>query len=196
VDGQTVELVTGDVIITPQPKSGFAVRAEGEYVVALDTAITPELRREGLAREFVRRVQDLRKTAGFDISDRIATHYDASAELAAAVAEHAGYIQSETLTVKLAAGAGPEGAASAEDNFDGETLKVSLVKVEVKKEVGSRKKAVKAKPKAKVKAAKKKPAAKAKAKPKTKAKPAKKTVAKSKAKVKVKAKAKAKSKKK
>jgi hypothetical protein len=82
----------------------------------------------------VRRVQDLRKTAGLDIADRIAVRYRASEALAAAVAAHAGYIQGETLTVDL----GPEGAekplapdqaASAEDTFDGETLTVRLARV-------------------------------------------------------------------
>ena len=127
-DGQAVELMAADVIVTPQPKAGFAVKAEGEYVVALDTAITPELRAEGLAREFVRRVQDLRKTAGFDISDRIRIAYTASPDLAAAAEAHAGYIQAETLAVSLEPGAAPDGAATAEDSFDGETLSVAVLK--------------------------------------------------------------------
>jgi isoleucyl-tRNA synthetase len=177
VDGQQVELAAGDVVITPQPKSGFAVRAEGEYVVALDTAVTPALRAEGLAREFVRRVQDLRKTAGLDIADRIATHYAASETLAAAVAAHANYIQAETLSVRLERGALPEGAASAEDEFDGETLTLGLVKAPVdegrKTKAGPGKSKARAvKPQAKAKAVKaKRPAAKPEAKPKTKARP-------------------------
>ncbi len=130
VDGQSVEVAAGDVLITPQPKAGFAVRAEGEYVVALDTAVTPELRAEGLAREFVRRVQDLRKTAGFEISDRIVTHYVASEGLAEAVGAFAGYIRDETLTVDLRPGFLPAGAATAEDAFDGETLKLAIARAE------------------------------------------------------------------
>jgi isoleucyl-tRNA synthetase len=130
VDGQAVELTAGDVVITPQPRAGLAVKAEGEYVVALDTAITPELRAEGLAREFVRRVQDLRKTGGFDIADRIRTHYNASEGLAEAVAAWAAYIRAETLSVDLLPGSVPAGAAAAEDSFDGETLALGLVRVE------------------------------------------------------------------
>ncbi len=132
IEGRQIELAAGEVIITPQPRPGFAVKAEGEYVVALDTEVTPTLRAEGLAREFVRRVQDLRKTAGLDIADRIATHYLASAALAAAIAEHAEYIRGETLSVRLESGELPEGAATTEDSFDGETLKLGLVKVAVK----------------------------------------------------------------
>jgi isoleucyl-tRNA synthetase len=166
VDGQQVELAAGDVVITPQPKSGFAVRAEGEYVVALDTAVTPALRAEGLAREFVRRVQDLRKTAGLDIADRIATHYRASEALAAAIVEHAEYIRAETLAVKLESGAWPDGAATVEDSFDDETLTLGIVKVS--KAGGRRTKARAAKPKT-VKAKAKQAAAKPKTKSKTRA---------------------------
>jgi isoleucyl-tRNA synthetase len=129
VDGEAIELSSSDVIVTPQPRSGFAVKAEGEYVVALDTAVTPELRAEGLAREFVRRVQDLRKTAGFDVADRIATYYEASDGLAEAVAKFAEYIRGETLSVELVRGDWPEGAANTADSFDGETLTLGLKRV-------------------------------------------------------------------
>jgi len=184
IEGRQIELAAGEVIITPQPRPGFAVKAEGEYVVALDTEVTPALRAEGLAREFVRRVQELRKTAGLDIADRIATHYAASATLAAAIAEHAEYIQGETLSVRLESGELPEGAATTEDSFDGETLKLGLVKVAV--ESGTSKLAKPAaratrKPAAQKATAKKKPvtgrtakSAKPKSKPTAKAKAARK----------------------
>jgi isoleucyl-tRNA synthetase len=129
VDGQIAELMAADVIITPLPKSGFAVKAEGEYVVALDTEITPALRAEGLAREFVRRVQDLRKSAGLEISDRVRVWYAASPQLAQAVAAFADYIQDETLTIALTLGTWPVGAEVASDEFDGETLALGLLRV-------------------------------------------------------------------
>jgi isoleucyl-tRNA synthetase len=186
VEGQLAELGAGDVIITPQPRAGFAVKAEGEHVVALDTAVTPALKAEGLAREFVRRVQDLRKTAGFDIADRIATYFIASPELAAAVMAHAEYIQSETLSVALTAGSGPDGAAVAEDTFDGEKVSLALEKIQesgikaqgVKRGKKAQRpkgkaKSVRAKGKGATAKPKVKPAARAKAKatPKAKAKP-------------------------
>ncbi len=129
VEGQAVEVSSAEVLVTPQPKSGFAVKAEGEYVVALDTAITPELRAEGLAREVVRRIQDLRKSAGFDIADRITTYYLPSDGLGRAITAHAEYVKGETLSVELVRGNGPEGAATAEDSFDGETLELALTRV-------------------------------------------------------------------
>jgi isoleucyl-tRNA synthetase len=176
VDGQSVELGASDVIITPQPKSGFAVRAEGEYVVALDTSLTPELRAEGLAREVVRRVQDLRKTAGFDISDRVRTHYQASEGLSEAIAAHAEYIKGETLSVDLLPGSIPDGSATSEDSFDGESLTLGLVKVAVmtanRQSTTKPKKGASARKAASGKAAR--PAARPAAKPKSqKAKPKK-----------------------
>ncbi len=81
------------------------------------TTLTPELEREGLSREFVRRVQDLRKTADLDISDRIDVVYEASSELAEAIRENAGYISNETLAVSLEEGPVPADWASVEDFF-------------------------------------------------------------------------------
>jgi isoleucyl-tRNA synthetase len=128
VDGQTVELEPSQVIVTPQPKAGFAVKAENEFVVALDTQVTDELRAEGLAREFVRHVQDLRKSAGFEIEDRIVTHYAASDRLARAIRAHARYIAADTLSVELVAGVAPDDAAKIEDEFDGESVTIGIVK--------------------------------------------------------------------
>jgi isoleucyl-tRNA synthetase len=129
VDGQNVELAPADILINPQPRPGFAVKAEGEYVVALDTAVTPELRAEGWAREIVRRVQDLRKSAGFEISDRVTTYYTATPALAEAIAVHADYLKGETLSLELVNGPAPEGAAVQADDFDGEKVSLGLVKV-------------------------------------------------------------------
>jgi hypothetical protein len=104
------------------------VAAEAGVVVALDTAITAELRAEGLAREVVRRIQDLRKSAGFDIADRVSTTYSATAGLADAIEKYQDYIRAETLSLELAPGSPPDGAAMAIDSFDGETVTVGLVK--------------------------------------------------------------------
>jgi isoleucyl-tRNA synthetase len=130
LDTETVELLPEEVVVNPQPRPGFAVATEGGVVVALDTAITPELRAEGLAREVVRRIQDLRKSARFDISDRVVTHYVASSDLAGAIAQYAGYVKTETLSVDLISSPPPAGAAMATDQFDGESLIVGLVKSE------------------------------------------------------------------
>jgi isoleucyl-tRNA synthetase len=128
VDGQRVELAPNEVLITPQPKPGFAVKADGDYVVALNTNVTAELKAEGLAREFVRRVQDLRKSAGFEIADHIRVYYTATPTLANALEQFRDYIMGETLAEKMSAGAAPAAAAVAEDAFDGEKATIAIVR--------------------------------------------------------------------
>jgi len=129
VNGTHIELASSDVLVTPQPKPGFAVASEGGLVVALDTTLTPDLAAEGLAREFVRRVQDLRKSAEFDIADHIRVYCAATPKLASAVEQFRKYIMGETLADEMCAGAAPAGAATVDDAFDGEKLTVGIVRV-------------------------------------------------------------------
>ncbi len=124
-----VELAPNDVLVQPQPKPGFAVMSDGTLVVALDTVLTSELVAEGLAREFVRRVQDLRKSANLEVSDHIRVYYTATPKLANAVELFREYIAGETLADELSARAAPRDAASVDDAFDGEKVTVALVKV-------------------------------------------------------------------
>ena len=126
--GETFHIISEEVEVKAMAKEGFAVAEDGAYVAALVTTLTPELVSEGLAREFVRRVQDLRKTANLDVADRIELFVEASAGLKSAVETHADYIKSETLTVKLSFATPPATASVVEDAFEGETVKVGLVK--------------------------------------------------------------------
>jgi isoleucyl-tRNA synthetase len=71
VDKEDLEILPDEIEVRAEARSGLEVASEGAYLAALKTDLTPELVREGLAREFVRRVQDLRKQADFDIADRI-----------------------------------------------------------------------------------------------------------------------------
>jgi isoleucyl-tRNA synthetase len=86
----------------------------GAPEVKLDTEITEELRLEGLAREVVRAIQDLRKKSGLNVEDRIDTRYETDGMLLRAIQRHADYIKNETLSVTLEPG--------REDGFDGEQL--------------------------------------------------------------------------
>ncbi|MGD0685837.1 MAG: isoleucine--tRNA ligase [Streptosporangiaceae bacterium] len=96
--GSPVTLEPDDVIVTQTPRSGWAVASAGGETVALEVTITPELRREGLAREVVRLVQDARKNDGLDVSDRISLRWAATdPELAAALTEHGPLISGEVL---------------------------------------------------------------------------------------------------
>lgn len=127
-DGADYLLLPEELEVKAAAREGFAVAEEGAYVAALVTELTPELVQEGLAREFVRRVQDLRKTADLDVADRINLYVEASGGLKAAIELHRDYVTTETLTRQLEFGKVPAGAALVEDKFDGETLKAGLVK--------------------------------------------------------------------
>ncbi|HLH83937.1 MAG TPA: isoleucine--tRNA ligase [Trebonia sp.] len=105
----TVELSPDDVIVTQTPLQGWGVATAGAETVALDLAVTPELRAEGWAREVVRLIQEARKNDGLDVTDRIALRWSADdPELAAALAEHREMIAGEVLAVSFGPG---EGAA-------------------------------------------------------------------------------------
>ncbi len=128
VNGKQLEILPEEVEVRLQAKEGYSVAAEGAYLAALVTDLTPDLIAEGLAREFVRRVQDLRKTADLDIADRIELFYEATPVLAAAVEAHREYIMTETLTIKMSAAASLEDAVRFEDEFDGEKVSLGLRK--------------------------------------------------------------------
>jgi isoleucyl-tRNA synthetase len=128
VGDETLDITTEEVEVKAQAKSGFAVAEDGAYVAALVTELTPELIAEGLAREFIRRVQDLRKTADLDVVDRIELYVEASATLKSAIQKHEDYIKAETLTTKLSFAAAPDGSSVVEDGFEGENVKVGLLK--------------------------------------------------------------------
>jgi len=128
LEGAQYEIEPGDVEVKAQAKGGFSVAEEGAYVAALVTTLTPELVREGQAREFVRRVQDLRKTSNLDVADRIHLFVQASPGLRAAVEAHKDYVTTETLAVSLDFAAPPADAAQLSENLDGEELRVGLMR--------------------------------------------------------------------
>jgi isoleucyl-tRNA synthetase len=128
VNGETLDILPDEVEVRAEARSGLTVATEGAYLCALHTELTPELVKEGLARELVRRIQDLRKQADFDIADRIQLHLQASPVLAEAVQAHREYIMGETLAVKLSTARPPEDATSATLEFDGEKAFVSISK--------------------------------------------------------------------
>ena len=127
--GETYDIQPEEVEVKAQAKEGFAVAEEGAYVAALVTDLTPELVQEGLAREFVRRVQDLRKTADLDVADRIELFVEATAGLRSAIEAHQEYIKAETLTSTLLFASPPKEASVVEDEFEGEKIKAGLVKM-------------------------------------------------------------------
>jgi len=109
-----VTLTAADLVVTQTPAEGWGVASAGGETVALDLAVTGELRAEGHAREVVRLIQEARKAAGLDVSDRIAVRWSTlDADLAGALAGHAPLIASEVLAVSFEPGEGPGGGADA-----------------------------------------------------------------------------------
>jgi isoleucyl-tRNA synthetase len=96
------ELAPNEVLVSHEGEAGHAVARESGLVVALDTALTPELEAEGLARELAHKLNDLRKEAGFDIADRIALRYDG--DIAAVVERYRDAIAEETLASSVSRG--------------------------------------------------------------------------------------------
>jgi len=105
VNGKAVELTSEDVLVQTESKGGTAVASDKGVTVALETELTPELMQEGFARDIVRQVNNMRKDAGLEISDRIELAFQAEGEVASALTNFADYIQAETLALSLKAGA-------------------------------------------------------------------------------------------
>lgn len=129
VAGAEVTIAKEDVDIIHEELKGWLVESDGTMTVALDTEITQELRNEGFAREFVNRVQNMRKDAGFDITDRIAIVYTASEALAPALESMKAYVMRETLAVGMEIGE-VAGADVSGDDVNGEQCSVSISRVQ------------------------------------------------------------------
>jgi isoleucyl-tRNA synthetase len=114
VASETLELEPAAFLVESVSAEGFACAEDGGYLVGLDTSLTPELLREGLARELVRGVQDARKQAGLDVSDRIRLWIEGDADVTAALEAHRDYIMNETLAT------GFEPLLDDEDAFEAE----------------------------------------------------------------------------
>jgi len=97
VENQPVELFTEDVEILSEDIPGWQVASMGSLTVALDVTVTPELLQEGLAREVINRIQNLRKDVGFEVTDKIRVKFQSHPDIDEAVNRNIAYICSETL---------------------------------------------------------------------------------------------------
>jgi isoleucyl-tRNA synthetase len=127
VNGTAVTIAKEDVTVTAQSMEGWLVESGDGLTVALDTTLTPELVNEGLAREFVNRVQNMRKDAGLEVTDRIRIHFEAPPRVSDAVGAMSEYVKSETLATHLV-----PGRDSAEHwtkwEIDGESCEIGISK--------------------------------------------------------------------
>ena len=129
IAGERLEVSTADFEITSEDMPGWLVASEGKLTVALDITVTDELRREGVARELINRIQNIRKDAGLEVTDKISVEIESKPETESAVAQFAAYIGSQTLAVKVVCTAEPAGAFVVDSEIDDEPLKIAITKM-------------------------------------------------------------------
>jgi isoleucyl-tRNA synthetase len=123
-----IELAPDDVDLTQEVLEGWGVASDAGITVALDLELSPDRKLEGLAREVVRAVQDARRAAGLDVSDRIALGVAAAGEVAAALERHRGAIAAETLATEMIDVAQP-GLTMTTVEIEGEPVTIALRKL-------------------------------------------------------------------
>ena len=131
VDGAAYPLLPEDVTIVRHASGSLLVREENGLFAALDPTITPELRREGMARELVSKIQQMRKAARFAVSDRVRLELSGGPELAAVVEEYESYIAGEVLAneVTLAGGLAETADAVQTIVLDAGSVRIALTRV-------------------------------------------------------------------
>ncbi len=117
-----------EVLVERHAAEGYAVATDSGYTAAVSTDVTPELRSEGIAREVVHQVQNLRKSAGLEISDRIQLGVSTADPIGEALKEHMMYLVEETLTASFHLNHQLPGAASEKFELEGEQVTISLRK--------------------------------------------------------------------
>ncbi|HTW11314.1 MAG TPA: isoleucine--tRNA ligase [Solirubrobacteraceae bacterium] len=129
VGGVDHALTADDLLISMKPLEGYQVEREGQHGVALELEIDESLRVEGWAREIVHAIQNARRDAGFDISDRINLRLDGAPELLDAAREHESYVCGETLALSVDYSESLDGGGDAATQIDGFALRIALARV-------------------------------------------------------------------
>jgi isoleucyl-tRNA synthetase len=130
IKGEQITLTKEDVEIISEDIPGWQVANDGRLTVALDITVTDDLRFEGVAREFVNRIQNIRKENGFDVTDKITVHIEDHEFVHEAVKRHSAYIASQTLATSVTLSENISGGDSREVEID-----EVVVKIEVRKNI-------------------------------------------------------------
>jgi isoleucyl-tRNA synthetase len=120
--GQEIELAAAELLIQTEPAAGLAVVADKVLTVGVDVVITDALAAEGMARELVRRIQNMRKEAGFEIADKITVYYQTEGVLHRVFQQWGDYIKTETLATTLKHQLIPEAAFQRKEKVEGQDL--------------------------------------------------------------------------
>lgn len=127
-NGARVELTPSEVDVQRIEKDGFAVESDGPVTVALVTDLTPELIDEGFAREMVNKIQNLRKSSGFEVTDRIKVQLHCDGPLRAAVGKHEPFLCRETLADRIEFMESGTFEGASDWNINGEKAAIAVVK--------------------------------------------------------------------
>ncbi len=129
LDGERFSLEPTEIVVSKTYQDGWVAAEDSDVTVLLDGRITPELKHEGLARDIVRNVQNLRKDAGLEMQDRIVLSLvTSSSGLRTAIEQFGGYIRRETLAVELQGTPLNSERGSTEMRIDGESLRIALAR--------------------------------------------------------------------
>ena len=126
---EKITVTPADFEITSEDMPGWLVASEGKLTVALDITLTEELRAEGVARELINRIQNIRKDSGFEVTDKIRVEIEQKEFVAGAIAKYAGYIASQTLAVEVKAAARPEGGVVVDSDVDDEPIRIAVTRI-------------------------------------------------------------------
>ena len=129
VDGETLTVTPADFIITSEDMPGWLVTTEGKLTVALDITVSEELKREGVARELVNRIQNIRKEADFAVTDKIRVEIEAKAAVVDSLSVWADFIGQQTLALEVKAVAEPAGSVVVDSDLDEEPLKIAVTRL-------------------------------------------------------------------
>ena len=130
LEGELLELEPEAFLLDAKSPEGYAAVEDRGYLAALNTSLTGELVREGMARDVIRHVQNARKNAGLDVSDTIHLGLESGADLHQAIDQHLDVIEREVLAASVTFAAVTEPLYSEQVNVDGETLTITLQKAQ------------------------------------------------------------------
>ncbi len=130
IDGEKIVTTAADFDITSEDMPGWLVTSEARLTVALDITVTEELRREGVARELINRIQNIRKDSGFEVTDKIRVEIEAGELTSGAVGQFADYIASQTLAVEVVASPSPSGAVVVDSDVDDSPVKIAVTRLQ------------------------------------------------------------------
>ncbi len=126
---ERITVTAADFEITSEDMPGWLVATEGKLTVALDITLTDELRAEGVARELINRIQNIRKDSGFEVTDRIRVEVGLTPLTRDALGRYASYIASQTLADEVAGTEAPAGGTVVDCEVDDESVRIAVTRV-------------------------------------------------------------------